>query len=93
MARDFARWRTNLLCFGRFMFSSSFFPVRMCDVCADDLMISGWWSSTNHRGFAETFRELGVAKTTGTGISREQPAEVVHERMIATCDLKSRDDR
>jgi hypothetical protein len=93
MPRDFARGRTELLCFERFMFSSSFFRVRMHDVCAGDLIMSSWSPSRPHRGPAETLRELSVGKTMATGISREQAPEVAQERIAATCYVKCEDDR
>jgi hypothetical protein len=93
MRGDFARWRTEPLCFERFMFSASFFRVRMPDVCPGDLMMSSWPPSRTHRAPAETIRELSAGKTMATGISREHAVEGAQERMAAICDVKCADDR
>jgi hypothetical protein len=62
------------------MFSSSFFRVRMHDVCAGDLMMFSSSPLRSHRGQAEIFRELSAGKTMATGISREQAAGGAQER-------------
>jgi hypothetical protein len=92
MRRDFARSRTRHLCFGRFTFSSSFFRVRMRDVCADEAMMPSWSASRTHRAPTETVRDLSMGNTIATGISSEQVPAVVQERISATCDLKYGDD-
>jgi hypothetical protein len=66
-------YHTDVLGFGRFMFSSSFFRVGM----GDDLVTSSWPPSRNPRGPVETVREFSVGKTMTTAILKEQAVEIV----------------
>jgi hypothetical protein len=79
--------------YDRRLFSSSFFRVRIRDVCPGNPTMSSSSRSRTHRQPAQTLRELSVEKTEATGTSREQAADVAQERMDVICDLKRGDDR